>query len=167
MATTPPVSISLSMRIAEILNPRLGAAPDPKALAKYFCEALLTIAKEGLPVRVYLDHRITESVAPLLKELGVKFRTVSPDSMKPPYIYLFLNGDKLVIETVDMDLRGRRYVARFDLFLEELAALLIQVKTKRKEYRREEEAKPKGIDLFDMEPKEFLKLLEEILEEER
>jgi len=158
MATTPPISISLSMRIAEILNPCLGLTPDPKALAKYFCEALLTIAKEDLPVKIYLDHRITEAIAPLFKELGVKFRTVSPDSMKPPYIYLFLDGGRLVIETVDMNLRERRYVTRFDLLLEELTSLVMEVKRKKGKKSEHEVEIPS-----DMTLEEFMKFIRDIL----
>jgi len=159
MAAIPSININLSMRITEILNPRLGAMSDPKTLTKYFCKALLTIAKEGLPVRVYLDHRITEAIAPLLKELGVRFRSVSPDGMKPPYIYLFLNEDRLVIETVDMDLKERRYITSFDLFLEELTSLVMEVKRKKGEKPGHEVEIPP-----DMTLEEFIKFIGDMIE---
>jgi len=157
MATTP--SIKLSMRITETLNSRLGAVPDPKALAKYFCKTLLTIAREGLPVRVYLDHRITEAVATLLKELGVKFGTVSPGTMKLLYIYLVIDGDRLVIETVDTDLNMHRYATGFDLFLKELVALVMEVRRKRGERPEPEVEIPP-----DMTLDEFIKFIGALIE---
>ena len=53
----------------ELLTPRLGSTPGPKMIDRYFCKVLLTIAREGLSVKIYLDHLITEKIA--LKELGV------------------------------------------------------------------------------------------------
>jgi len=163
MATTPSINVNLGMRIAKILNPSFGVMSGPKVLAKYFCETLLTIANEGLPVKIYLDHRVTEAIAPLLKELGVKFRTVSPNSMKLPYIYLFLGEEegRLVIETVDTDLKECRYVTRFDLFLEELTSLIVEIRRKKKE-----KPEPRVEILLNMTLEKFMKFTRDIIKEE-
>lgn len=168
MSTTPSVGAGLNVRIAGLLNPRFGSVPGPKAIARYFVEALSAIARAGLPIRIYLDHRITVAIAPLLRELGVKFRTISADRMQPPYILLFIDEDtgRLVVETCDPDLKKHRFVTRLDLFIDELTALLAQAMTKKKKYRQAEEAKPETGIFKDMEPKELLKLIKEILEEE-
>jgi len=174
VSTTPPstgtgLNVSLNLRIAGLLNPKFGSMPGPKAVARYFAEALSAIAHEGLPIKIYLDHRITVALAPLFKELGVRFRTVPIDKMEPPYILLFLDEDtgRLVVETCDPDLKTRRFVTRLDLFVDELTATLAQARArKKKEYRQEEETKQEIDLLKDMEPKKLLELLKEILEEE-
>jgi len=161
------LNVSLNLRIAGLLNPKFGSMPGPKAVARYFAEALSAIAHEGLPIRIYLDHRITMALASLFKELGVRFRTIPVDRMEPPYILLFLDEDtgRLVVETCDPDLKTRRFVTRLDLFIDELSILLAQARTRKKEYRQEETKQE--IDLLkDMEPKKLLELLKEILEEE-
>jgi len=173
VSTTPPSTgtgpnVSLNLRIAGLLNPKFGSMPGPKVVARYFAEVLSAVAREGLPIKIYLDHRITVVLASLLKELGVKFRTLPVDKMKPPYIFLFVDegAGRLVIETCDPELKTQRFVTRLDLFMDELAILLAQAKARRKEYRREEETKQEIDLLKDMEPKELLELLKEILEEE-
>jgi len=163
----PSISAGLNTRIAELLSPRFGSMPGPEVVAKYFVEALSAIARENLPIKIYLDHRITIALAPLFKELGLRFKSVPVDRMEPPYIFLFIDDDtgRLVVETCDPSLKKYRFITRLDLFIDELAALLVQVKAKKKEHKREEEAKPE-IDLFDVEPGELLKLLGEILKKE-
>jgi len=172
VSTVPSVgtglNVGLSARIAGLLNPGLGSIPSPKVVARYFAEVLSAVASEGLPIRIYLDHRITVALAPLFKELGVRFRTIPVDKMEPPYIFLFVDegAGRLVIETCDPELKTHRFVTRLDLFIDELTILLAQTKARRKEYRREE-AKPETDLLKDMEPKELLELVKKILEEEK
>jgi len=168
MSTTPSMGAGLDVRIAGLLNPRFGSMPGPEVVAKYFVEALSTIAREGLPVKIYLDHRITVALAPLFKELGVRFRTIPVDRMEPPYIFFFVDEDtgRLVVETRDPDLKNHRFVTRLDLFKDELTVLLARVRARKKVYRQEEETKPEIDLLKDMEPKKFLELMKKILEEE-
>ena len=132
MSTTPSININLSVRIAELLSPKFGVAPGPKVIAKYFCKVLSTIAREGLPVKIYLDHHITERITPILKELGIKFRTVPVSKMEPPYVFLFIDEEtgRLVVEICDLDLKKRSFVTRFDLFIDELTLLLMEVRKK-------------------------------------
>lgn len=171
MSTTPStgtgLNASLNLRIAGLLNPKFGSMPGPKLVARYFAEVLSAVASEDLPVKIYLDHRITVALAPLFKELGVRFRTIPVDRMEPPYILLFIDEDagRLVVETCDPDLRKHRFVTRLDLFIDELTILLAQARARKKEYRQEETRQETDL-LKDMEPKELLGLLKEILEEE-
>jgi len=141
--------------------------PGPKAVARYFAEALSAVAHEGLHIRIYLDHRITTALAPLFKELGVRFRTIPTDEMKPPYILFFLDDDtgRLVVETCDPNLKTHRFVTRLDLFIDELTIILAQTRARKKKEYRQEEARQEIDLLKDIEPKELLKLLKEILEE--
>jgi len=171
VSTTPSagtgLNVSLNLRISMLLNPKFGNIPEPKLVARYFAEALSAIASEGLPVKMYLDHRITVALAPLFKELGVRFRTIPADEMKPPYILFFLDEDtgRLVVETCDPGLRKQRFVTRLDLFIDELTIILAQARARKKKEYRQEEARQEIDLLKDIEPKELLKLLKEILEE--
>jgi len=171
VSTTPStgtgLNASLNLRIAGLLNPKFGSMPGPKLVARYFAEVLSAVASEDLPVKIYLDHRITVALAPLFKELGVRFRTIPVDRMEPPYILLFIDEDagRLVVETCDPDLKTQRFVTRLDLFIDELTILLAQARARKKEYRQEETRQETDL-LKDMEPKELLGLLKEILEEE-
>jgi len=172
VSTTPStgtgLNVSLNLRIAGLLNPKFGSMPGPKLVARYFAEVLSAVASEDLPVKIYLDHRITVALAPLFKELGVRFRTIPADRMEPPYIFLFIDegAGRLVVETCDPDLKTQRFVTRLDLFIDELTILLAQARARKKREYRQEEARQEIDLLKDMEPKELLGLLKEILEEE-
>jgi len=162
------VNISVSLRISQLLNPRFGTFPSPKDVAKYFCKVLATIAREGLPVKIYLDHRVTEMISPMLKELGVRFRTIPVNRMEPPYLFFFIDEEtgRLVVETCDLDLKKKTFITRFDLFIDELALLLMEVRRKKSEKKKERKELPRIEILKDMSPKEFLELMKDILEEE-
>jgi hypothetical protein len=169
-ATVPSVNVNvgISLRISQLLNPRFGAFPSPRDVAKYFCKVLATIGAEKLPVKIYLDHRVTERIAPILRELGIKFRTVPVERMEPPYIFFFIDEEtgRLVVETCDPDLKKRSFVTRFDLFLDELTLLLTEARKKKAEERERKKELPRIEVLKDMSPKEFLELMKDILGEE-
>ena len=63
-------------------------------------------------------------------------------------------------------MKKKTFITRFDLFIDELALLLMEVRRKKSEKKKERKELPRIEILKDMSPKEFLELMKDILEEE-
>ena len=98
---TAVTTTNMSTPISAVLNPGFKGVVDAKTLARYLLDVLIKISKENLPIKVYATQDITAKIGNILVSLGVKIRTVSAESMSPPYIYLFLEDGDIVVKTVD------------------------------------------------------------------
>ena len=149
-------------QLLSVLSPQFRGIPDAGALARYLVRALVTIKREGLPVRIYLSQDLVERVGGLLAELGVRFRAVPVSRLEPPYILLDTEGGSVVLRTVD---EGGRVVAQHAVplakFVEALEALL-----RRGRGRRGEERTVSELVIAEEDLQRFLERLESILREE-
>jgi hypothetical protein len=132
----------MSSLMSSVLNPNFKGIPDAKALAKYLINAMITIKKNDLPIRIYISQDVSNKIGNLLAALGVKFRTIPADKMQPPYIFLTTEDNYLVIKTVDSN--GKEiasYKTPFPKFIEAFEEFFTRYKERRTQ-RKEKEALP-------------------------
>ncbi|MEM1693967.1 MAG: hypothetical protein QXE75_05025 [Sulfolobales archaeon] len=129
---------SVGVTVTSILNPGFRGIPNAGAVVKYLLNAMITIKRYDLPVRIYLTKDVSERIGNMLTAMGIKFRLVSVDKMTPPYIYIYARDRYFVIKTVD---EGGKDVAEFQVlstkFIEELQTII----TRKREGTRQRKKK--------------------------
>ncbi|MEM4787705.1 MAG: hypothetical protein QXV28_06995 [Ignisphaera sp.] len=138
-----PTTISIpstGVTIASILNPGFKGIPDAGAVAKYLLNAMITIKRYDLPIRIYLTKDVAEKIGNILSAMGIRFKLLSIDKMTPPYIYIYAKDQYFVVKTVD---ENGNEVAEFSVlstkFIENLQAFIIKKKRGSKQKKNGEE----------------------------
>jgi len=140
LPATISIGGSTGVAIASVLNPGFRGIPDAGAVVKYLLNAMSTIKRYDLPVRIYLTKDVAEKIGNILAAMGVRFRLVPVDKMSPPYIYIYAKDQYFVVKTVD---ENGKDVAEFSVpsskFIEELQAFITRRREGAKRRKKEEE----------------------------
>jgi len=73
---------------------------SPSEAAALVVSAVLSYSQGGgLPV--FASRSALEVLKPVLRELGIKYRLVSPSDMRPPYIFIDYEGESFRVVKVD------------------------------------------------------------------
>lgn len=140
MSTSISVGGVAGALVASVLNPGFKGLPDAGAAARFLLNAMLTIKKYDLPVRIYLTKDVSEKIGNILAAMGVKFKLVPVDKMTPPYIFIYQSDTYFVIKTVD---EGGREVSEFSVpitkFVEELQSYATRRRSRVKKEKAEGE----------------------------
>lgn len=107
--------------VASIINPGFKGIPDAGATVRFLLNAMLTIKKYDLPIRIYVTKEVSEKIGNILSAMGIKFKLVPVDKMTPPYIFIYQSETYFVVKTVD---EGGKEATEFSVpvskFIEEL-----------------------------------------------
>lgn len=137
--STAHVDVSTSAMLSSLINPAFRGLPDASAVARYLINAMVSIKKYDLPMRIYVTREVTEKIGGILAAMGVRFKLIPTDKMDPPYIFIYQSDTYFVIKTVD---EGGREVAEFSVpiakFVEELQSYLSKGRGKPKRSKVEE-----------------------------
>lgn len=140
MSTAISAGGSVGALVASVINPGFRGIPDAGATVKFLLNAMLTIKKYDLPVRIYLTKDVSEKIGSILSAMGVKFKLVPVDKMSPPYIFIYQSETYFVVKTVDED--GKE-VSEFSVpaskFIEELQSYITKRRARAKRGKDEGE----------------------------
>lgn len=152
--------------VSLVLNPGFKGVPDTQTLAKYLLNALLTISRNKLDVRLYVTKDVSAKIGNLLLSMGVKIRTIPADKMTPPYIMLTSEDGNLLLKTVDQD--GKEiasYRVPLAKFVEDLEEYYSRLKEKRTAGRKDKQKKGE-VDEIILSETELLKYVEDLEEKD-